>query len=554
MNFLFGLRGRAYTSCGRAKRFRGETGRQSTRRSCNRGFTLIEVTVAAGLLLFATSGIVPFFVSGLGQASTIRYKSIATNIAREQMEEIRKLDYRDIESGDQLAELFGSTATQRDIAFDVTYAVEDSSYEDGSLKQVTVTVSWTGPPEPSPASVTTMIHQQYLGPRGALLQAIPNSPDPLGTPFPIIASTGTVRYHIAEVDWSLVFADLSSPATSATGAYARIAFVDDYEQAIQLGDEADEFKLDSSYLHWSTTDGEITDVWYQVSLSDLPFWDDADDAADGNGNLDGYYDGYWEVRACAFNEYDQPGNTWRIRLRVENGRPEAVSDFVAEPVIDGDLVSMNLYWLPGHERDRDHYVLQRQKWVLLDEATGTWGWSEWTTLSDDLPGTDFSYTDSGAISSEDDPWGTELAPNYYRYSLYPVDICDPDNGSKPGESVVIEAPVPTTTTTTTTLEGETTTTTTTTSTTTTSSTTTTTAPSSYSVVVENSTSYNYTITVKDHNSQTVFTGTLKKGDSLTISGLVADDYQLTATCSHKSTIIQSFNVPDQKSSIVLSVV
>ena len=50
--------------------------------------------MVAMLLLVALAGIVPFFLTGLA-ASTVRYKSIASNIARERMEEIRRLDTGD---------------------------------------------------------------------------------------------------------------------------------------------------------------------------------------------------------------------------------------------------------------------------------------------------------------------------------------------------------------------------------------------------------------------------------------------------------------------------
>ena len=171
----------------------------------NQGFTLVEIMVAVLLLVFAMAGIVPFFLGGLSQASTVRYKSIATNVARERMEEIRQLDYREIASPESLTTRFGSTATQRGLTFTVSYAVAESAYEAGTLKKVTVNVGWTAPPKLSAASITTMIHQQFLGPRGSYLELIPTSADPLGTPFPVIAGTTKARYHLAQADWSLVF-------------------------------------------------------------------------------------------------------------------------------------------------------------------------------------------------------------------------------------------------------------------------------------------------------------------------------------------------------------
>ena len=89
------------------------------KRKRSRGFTLVEVLIASLLLMLAMAGIVPFFIGGLNQASTVRYKSLATNIARERMEQIRQLDYREItedpNEGVTLSERFGTTAEQRGI-------------------------------------------------------------------------------------------------------------------------------------------------------------------------------------------------------------------------------------------------------------------------------------------------------------------------------------------------------------------------------------------------------------------------------------------------------
>ena len=219
---------------------RRRSGKVKKRLTGERGFTLIEIMVAVLLLLFAMAGIVPFFLGGLSQASTVRYKSIATNIARERIEQIRQLDYREItedpDEGMTLTERYGSTAEyaseERPLAFDVSYAVEESIYDSGILKRVTVNVAWDAPPALSAASITTMIHQQFLGPRGSLLEVSPVSPDPLGSPFSLIAGTTKVRYHIAESDWGLLFSNLD-PASLVVrdGVYMILGMYDDAGQS-----------------------------------------------------------------------------------------------------------------------------------------------------------------------------------------------------------------------------------------------------------------------------------------------------------------------------------
>ena len=114
------------------------------------------------------------------------------------MEEIRQLDYREIyteanKASDPtlgsrtLESLFGTSAAERGATFDISYVVNMAPYEDGYLKEVTVNVSWDAPPVAAPASLTTLVHQQFLGPRGSRLTIGPLKEDPLGTPFPLIA-------------------------------------------------------------------------------------------------------------------------------------------------------------------------------------------------------------------------------------------------------------------------------------------------------------------------------------------------------------------------------
>ena len=146
-----------------------------------RGFTLVEVMVAAMLLMLAMAGLVPFFLSGLSQSTAVRYRSTATNIARERMEEIRQLDYREIISASWLGSRFGIAEEVRDVAYDIAYEVVESAYGTGLFKEVTVTVGWTAPPKVSAASLTTMIHQQYVGPRISRMEV--HNPDPIADPL-----------------------------------------------------------------------------------------------------------------------------------------------------------------------------------------------------------------------------------------------------------------------------------------------------------------------------------------------------------------------------------
>ena len=109
------------------------------------GFTLIEIMVAALLLLVVMAGIVPFFLSGLSHASAARHKSVATNIAREKLEQIRQLDYREIVEDEEdnplnLSVRFGDTAyiSERNMTFSIDYEVKQLDAQTARSVQVTV--------------------------------------------------------------------------------------------------------------------------------------------------------------------------------------------------------------------------------------------------------------------------------------------------------------------------------------------------------------------------------------------------------------------------------
>lgn len=472
------------------------------------------------LLLVAMAGIVPVFISSLNHSSVLRHRSLATNIARELMEDIRQLDYREIttdaDEGKTLQERFGTSASVRGIDFDVSYTVtEESAMGQGTLKQVTVTVGWTGPPAPSSASLTTLIHQQYLGPRGAHLTVTPHYSVP-GTPYWRVYWGAIVRYYIAEADWGLIFSDVTQPSTSMRDVYARFELKDDTDRNIKLGPSGNDYKLGKPYIDYTTdASGALTGVWFEWLLL-----------------ADSVPDGYWTLSATAYNAYDQPGNTWRVRLLFEHGAPAPPTDFVALPQLDNQTVI--LYWVAGPEADRSHFVLRRSTY---DVDTGTWG--PYVTLSDSLDPNANSYVDAGNVDSQSDPWGRDDHHNYYRYSLYAVDQSSPPRTSP---AVTAIAEVPGTTTTTTPEEGEEPTTTTSSSTTTTS-TTTPSPPPTLSVKIENETNKDHSITIECGSSQ-VYSGTAKSNSTLIVSGLEYGTYVITAKTNANGwpTLTQEFTL------------
>lgn len=490
-----------------------------------RGMTLIEIMVAGLILLVAMAGIVPFFLTGLSQASTLRMKSVANNIAREKMEEIRQLDYREIYTESNrvsdpalgtrtLESLFGTSTVARDSAFDISYVVNVSPYDEGYLKEVTVNVSWQAPPEASPAMITTLVHQQFLGPRGSRLTIEPAYSDPLGTPFPLLSNSTptTVRYYIAEADWNLVYDGLDGTPV-AKDVYMRLALYDANGQVITLGDPAKDYKIIKDKLHYSVdAGGQVDAVWFATTF-----------------NASAIPDGYWELRAVAYNLYDEPGNIWRFMVRIEKEAPDAPGDFLATAQDDNQTVILT--WAGAAERDRTRYVVERRLW---DGAK----WLPWVTVIDDLNPNLSTYTDVGDVPSASDPWGDATHKNYYEYSLYAVDKGSPGLTGASTEVTVLLPPPVTTSSTATTVAPPTTATT---------------APAPSDVSIQNLSSVTYSITIKNDSGIVIYTGAVNKNKTVTITGLVAGSYQIIATASGLPTITQSFTVPQQAGQIVLTI-
>ena len=492
------------------------------------GFTLIEIMVATLLLLVAMAGFVPFFLQGLNQSTSARFRSTATNIARERLEQVRQLDYREItmtsSEGTTLAERFGTTDVMRGSVFTTSYAVSDAA--DG-LKNVTVTVNWVAPPKVSPISVTTLIHQQFLGPRGSRLAVDPTGADDLGSPFPLLTNgPTTIQYEIAEADWGLVYPVPNDAASTPYDVYARMVLVDDEGFGIPLGDPGNDYKISKAQLNREWNGSTLTRVYFELSGLDpttIP-------------------DGYWELQVAAYNQYDEPGNLWRLRLRRESGAPAAPTPFSAvgdyDPADPTGLQKIELTWTPGPERDRDHFVLERS----ADGGT------TWTTLSAFLDPAQTWFTDAGNALGLVDPWGTDpLDPNYYDYRLWAVDFASPPNA---GAVSVAVGSLPTTTTT---LDPSTTTSASSTTSSTASTTSTTNSAVQYSVSIKNSSNKNWNVTVRNFGNAQIYSGPISKGTTIAIPGLTAGQYRITATASGRSPVNQDFSVPAQAGTIVLTI-
>ena len=103
---------------------------RSDRSNLNKGFSLIELMVAVAILAMAIFGIFLAFSTGFQGMADARDRTVATNYAREKMEDIKNMDFELITYDEEI------------IGEKFTRVVNVENEVEGELKKVTTTVSW----------------------------------------------------------------------------------------------------------------------------------------------------------------------------------------------------------------------------------------------------------------------------------------------------------------------------------------------------------------------------------------------------------------------------
>lgn len=118
----------------------------SRRRS--RGASLLEVLAAMSLFGLVASGVAALSVGSLRHTTANKHGTAATVLAQEQLENLRSLDYPNILPTSSSANVNGQ-------AYTVTTSVLNDAPTTG-MKQITVTVTWTGPEGPKSYAIQTI--------------------------------------------------------------------------------------------------------------------------------------------------------------------------------------------------------------------------------------------------------------------------------------------------------------------------------------------------------------------------------------------------------------
>jgi prepilin-type N-terminal cleavage/methylation domain-containing protein len=120
---------------------------RARRASC--GTSLIEVLAAMSLFAIVASAVAVLVTGSLRHTTRNRHGTMATILAQQKLEELRGIAYQDIHPT-------AENVTAADQPFTVATAVLDNVPASG-MKQITVTVTWTGPE----GTQTYVVHTIY---------------------------------------------------------------------------------------------------------------------------------------------------------------------------------------------------------------------------------------------------------------------------------------------------------------------------------------------------------------------------------------------------------
>ena len=316
-------------------------------RACDReaGFSFVELLVTIIIAGIAFAAMVPVFVSAQQASSGEQMRNVSLQLAQDKLEKVRGLDYDLITLANLQSATFavddygnrcsgprchGRPAAGNSRTFTVSYEVDyiDSDGNPGATpgeeayKQVTITTAWTGEPSPvKPVQLSTMVSQQYAGPKITQFNVAPLYTNP---------STGTqsIRSGPVVLDAYIQPDDILSmnqAASSDNRGYVLFSIT----------------SLDGSKVASAEVNTPLTGqpAHYQF------IWDNSAAA-------DGVY--IFQAVAVAGFGSRQQGLPVSIGYIYENHRPPAPTALVVASSGDG-LVALE--WVSGG--DVDHYEIER---------------------------------------------------------------------------------------------------------------------------------------------------------------------------------------------------
>lgn len=117
------------------------------------GFTILESTMALGILLIGIVGALGLFTHGFRATATSKHTTEATNIARTKMEEIRNTSFEDITT--YYPDDYGDTVVRRGTTYTWTVSYPDGTETDPL--EISLVVVWQEDSRTEQVELTTLV-------------------------------------------------------------------------------------------------------------------------------------------------------------------------------------------------------------------------------------------------------------------------------------------------------------------------------------------------------------------------------------------------------------
>lgn len=312
-----------------------------------RGYTLIEVMVAAAILLSGVLGILALLNTANGATHRTKVRDGATSLAREMIEAARAVPYPDLQATTVVGHLQAQPGlddatgdgtwhiVRRNIEYTVTASLcsvdaGKDGYGDHGGSTFCSDSTTAGTADSNPDDYKRVAVDVSYTSRGKTVtvrqEAVINDPGSAFAPS-VIAMKASVTSATSPAVTSIVF----NPVTTSIKAESVRWYVDNVQKGTGAG----------SNKTWQFT------------------W-----------NLDGVSDGTYQVRAQAYDRYGQTGSGYVVTIVLNRFAPAAPGNVVGgRNPLWGDLVEVE--WAPNPERDVTGYEVYRVKGGAPSTANDT---------------------------------------------------------------------------------------------------------------------------------------------------------------------------------------
>lgn len=304
------------------------------------GYSFVELLVTIIIAGIAFAAMVPLFVQAQQTGPKDKYRTTALNIAQDRLERVRQLPFSVVTPERLTDPTLSSQLRWGDVLLDgKTYNVMPYVTDiDATTKTVTITVTWTEPPNSTSREVKlqTKVFRQLPGPQILDVQL---------NPVPIVSALNGRPYISVVPAGGIEISAIVNPAQASDVGRVKFTIVDmagTTTPVIQFVSEVDAFTTNRYTYTWS---GGATP-----------------------------HDGLYRISVVAYSKDTaafpaEQGNTRETDLWIETGVPPAVPDVeVYAGKVTPAVVNLLWSWSSDLAADMDHFEV----WRRSAAADGTW--------------------------------------------------------------------------------------------------------------------------------------------------------------------------------------